>query len=172
MKKLVLTLVLGASAASARPVDLPYGDPDRAGIMDAIREGTGSDAVFKVDFIRIDRSAKPRQATNPVPLAYVEVRPADARSPGFRGWALLRLWSAPQGHIWRLVVAMDERELSDCDSVTAAALAVWSFVSESSSPSLLGPKALARRSVRSARKEANGQDIPWTGVCAGRVLRP
>jgi hypothetical protein len=164
--KLFLTaafVTLTASAAISRPVNLPPGDIDRAAIMDAIREGTGSDAVFKVEFIRIDRTASPQ-------LAYAEVRPSDRRSPGFRGWALLTLHSPPAGHVWKLIAGIDERHDSACKDVVSEAEAVWDVVSRRGAISLLGPKVLRRRGIHSARLEANGRDMPWLGICSGRIV--
>jgi hypothetical protein len=162
----VAALALTAAVpAQASPASLPRGDLDRAGIMDGIRNGVGSDAVFNVGFIRIDRTATP-------PLAYAEVVPADSRSPGFRGWALLKLYSAPAGHVWKVITALDYRKLSGCTEVVAEAETVWDLVSERSSTTLLGPMLIQRRGVHSARTEANGKDMPWIGVCAGRVIRP
>lgn len=157
-------LALVTSPAISRPATLAPGEVDRRAIMDAIREGTGSDAVFKVLFIRIDRSASPQ-------LAYAEVQPSDHRSPGFRGWALLRLHSPPEGHVWKLISAIDERHASPCEEVVAEAEAVWDLARERSATSLLGPKVIRRRGVHSARVKADGEDMPWLGVCSGRVVR-
>lgn len=76
--------LLGPSEVStARTVTPAAGTVDRSGIMEAIRQGTGTDGPFLIEHLRVADAPG-------IKIAYAQVRPVIAANRrGFTGWAVL-----------------------------------------------------------------------------------
>jgi hypothetical protein len=100
----VLVYLVSAPAMAAAPYTPKPGSAERMAIMQAIRDGIGSDTVFVVDFLKV-------AGTSEGGLAYAEVHPV--KELGFLGWAFLR----KSGGQWHFDSAIGSDGANDCAEI-------------------------------------------------------
>ena len=108
---IALVLGLATDPLMAKSYVPAIGTSERAEIMDAIREGTKTQSIFAVDYLRVTSNSSQK-------IAFVQVHPADNRAAYFfEGWALLH--RKPMSG-WRVMWALASYGSSKCGDVRQA----------------------------------------------------